>query len=191
MKFSVSYIHITNGLVERSFRTLVGIINCYPEKSNSKDWCRLVGPACYAYNATPHVGLGVSPMEALFGVKPRLMIDVPLFPTPSQPLEVQDRLRWLEEVRIILKKNLEKSQVTQANNFAKRHRIITFEPGEKVLIYDPAKKVGVTEKMRKKWEKEGVVEAKINDGLYMVRSNGVSQQFQIDRLKKFYEGGKE
>lgn len=45
--------------------------------------------------------------------------------------------------------------------------------------------------MRKKWEKEGVVEAKINDGLYMVRSNGVSQQFQIDRLKKFYEGGKE
>lgn len=44
LRFSVAHNHQSNGLVERSFRTLVQMVNCYTEGSNPRNWCKLIAP---------------------------------------------------------------------------------------------------------------------------------------------------
>lgn len=189
LRFSIAYQHQTNGMVERSFRTIVQMINCYTEKNNPRNWCQLIEPCCLSYNSTPHVATGVSPVEALFGVKSRLNLDLSLIPETADPMTVQDRVRNLEETRKLIRLKSVAAQERQQAEFEQSHKNIKYFPGEAVLIFDPNRKIGVTEKLRKKWDKEGVIVSEVvnQNGLYDVDMGGKIERFHISRLKKIFE----
>lgn len=190
IKFSVAHNHQSNGGVERSFRTLIQMINCYTKGSNPRNWCELIAPLCLAYNSATHVSLGVSPLEALTGVRSRLNLDLELLPEETNRMTVQDRLRFMEEARELMKNSLEEAQRRNAQDFGRRHRVVEYATGNAVLIRDPNRRVGVNEKMRKKFEKTGVIVGKVNEhGLYEVETNGRREKFHITRLRRYYQPG--
>lgn len=78
-KFSSPYRPKTNGLVERTNKTLISILakNIYDDRKN---WDKYFNIIRFNYNIRPQENLGCSPFELVYGRKPMLPYSLPELP---------------------------------------------------------------------------------------------------------------
>ena len=96
-----------NGQCERFNRRLHDLLRTLPPERKRK-WPEHLKELCYVYNTTPHVSTGYSPHYLLFGIDPKLPIDLLL---PNDHEDQANNGEWLT-----LHQNLLREAHQQAQN---------------------------------------------------------------------------
>ena len=143
-----------NGQVERFNSTLLSMLHTLP-KDKKSHWSDHVGKVVHAYNCTKNEATGYSPFYLLFGLSPRLPIDL-IFNTssPSTPVKHREFVdKWKEAMQQAYK--LASEKVSKSTNKSQSHynRKATFTkllPGDRVLVRN--QETGGPGKLRAFWE---------------------------------------
>ena len=108
----------SNGQVERVHQTLMRKIGKL-DTSKKKCWPKHIASICHAYNATRSQVTGYSPYFLMFGLRPRIPIDL-LFPT-GRPAEVKGLDNYVTALYEHLKEAVSKAKLT-ADKEARRYK---------------------------------------------------------------------
>ncbi|VDK40536.1 unnamed protein product [Taenia asiatica] len=82
-----------NGQVERTNRTLVGLLKAFTKGAKPEDWDLSLGRALLAYRATVHTSTGVSPFKMLTGREMRVPSDIFIPSKETTPDNTKEVLR--------------------------------------------------------------------------------------------------
>ena len=92
-----------------------------------------------------------TPFELLYKRKPRLSIEISTLPHGVDEADMQEvraedldalmqaMIEWAEEVNAKAKSNIKKAQEKQKKQFDAKHKPPTFQPGDKVWVYNSRK----------------------------------------------------
>ncbi|KZR98113.1 Uncharacterized protein APZ42_006617 [Daphnia magna] len=138
--------------------TLAAMLSMYVS-SDQRDWDRTLQYVCFAYNTARQESMGYSPFFLLYGREPRLPIDLeldadpnPLLTEEDAAMSYADRLQAdLTEAKEIVKTRMQKVKEKQKETYDARHRELSFQTGDLVLILKPFRKVGKAEKLLHRW----------------------------------------
>ena len=178
----------TDGMVERSNRTLIDILSKYCEKTDN--WDLKLPLVLFAIRTSEHSTTGFSPFSLVYGREAKIPWDIAYGPAPNTPMPREDwvaeRKKHMSKVFQMVQEITKKKQMVQKKYFdSKLGKFQVFEMGEAVMYCDPGtrSKVG---KLNKPWLGPFKVVEKVSDALYKVDLNGKVTMVNAERLKKFY-----
>ena len=113
---TTSYHPAGNGQCERFNRTMHGLLRTLSAEQKQR-WTEHLGELTQIYNSTPHSSTGFSPFYLMFGVEPRLPLDV-YFEDPEREWKNQTATGWLgdhlERLRMAHRKAGERMDIEAA-----------------------------------------------------------------------------
>ena len=187
-----------NGQAERTNRTLAERLAMDLEATDQSDWDEKLSSALAALRTAPNSTTRETPFRLLFGFEARTITDV----GSSQALqsgernsldakEFSTRLTHLQNVHQNVKTRILNEQRKRRKCQETRLRFTPFKEGEKVWVYGPPSKKGVSKKLvADRWRGPYIVTEKLGETLYKVRSQKGKHHFKIvnhRRLKRHYE----
>jgi hypothetical protein len=177
----------TNGLAEKQCKTMTDMLALYV-KNNQKDWDLFIPYLVFAYNTARQDSTKYSPFYLVYGRDPVLPIDICLN-LPKVFFEIEDISSRFIEARILVKQSVLDSRRRQIESYNKRHRNITFEIGDKVLVYIKTRKVGLSEKLINQFYGPYEVIEKLTPVTYLLENMQNKKQIKthIDRIKPYYD----
>ena len=186
---TTTYHPCTDGMVERSNRTIIDVLSKYCEAE--PDWDLKLPLVLFAIRTSEHATTGFSPFNLVYGQEARVPWDVVYGDAPNTPMP---RERWVAERREHMSKVFKmvqdltsRRQLQQKQYFDKNKsgKFQTFLVGEQVMYCDPAarKKQG---KLNKPWFGPYQVLEKLSDALYKLQMHGKEVIVNTQRLKKYY-----
>mgnify|MGYP002655008442 CR=1 FL=1 len=128
---STSYHPQTDGQTERTNRTIQQILRSYVHPFHD-DWADYLPIAEAAYNQAVSSATGVSPFEAMYGYMPRTPATAAL--SPSHVPAADSYIRRMEDIRALIRANLEKAKAQQSVHADTHHRDLIFSIGDKVRL---------------------------------------------------------
>ena len=153
----------TNGLVERTHQTIMGMIEKLGEDKKANWPCHLAEIE-HAYNATRSTVTGYSPHYLMFGWWPRLLVDF-VFPTiggneaPTREASTRSVDMYVASVRDRLRSALWEAQAQstaeacwQKQYYNRKIGTVNLKPGDLVLVKADASKG--KRKIKDRWEEE-------------------------------------
>ena len=176
-----------NGQCERMNQTLIHLLATLPpaEKHN---WPKHLPEVCYFYNTSPHSSTGMSPYRLLFGVDPRLPIDLHLG-SVSEPKThgeevIQQHVRRVNQARDRAREHINKKHELTDEQPAKRQ--IDLNVGDQVLLrqHPEGRHKLVDRHKDKPYTVTGIPTAR--EGCYTVKLNGHELQCHGSNLRKYY-----
>ncbi len=181
----------TNGLVERFNHTLCVMLSMYVH-DNPKDWDLFLPFVIHSYRNTPHSSTGFAPNELMRSYSPKTPLELRLpeiahevvKSTRAQFDEVQARIaRMNEEVT----ERIKKAQRVQSEYYNANRRDISFEVGDRVWFYWPARGVNAPMlKLSLPWSGPYWITERIGPVNYrLMKPDGstLKQKVHVDRLK--------
>ena len=190
-----SYHRQTNSSAERWMSVIAQAIrtSCRPDQ---KDWPSLLPGIMMAYRATPSTqSTQYSPYFMLFGREMKLPFDVEWIPKQNLGNLAQHHLthilRNLEEARKIATSNIEKAKDTYKKYNDQKVKEPTYEPGDKVWLYNPKVPVGLSRKFHRKWT--GPFYITLKGPNYTVKLRACSDNSEVksmihcNRLKPYFD----
>ena len=177
----------SHGLVERFNRTLKDMLAKYVD-ADGADWDQYVGFLEMAYNSAKHTVTGHSPYFLATGREMRLPLDE-LAGEQDTAIPVrtflEDRMRTLGAAFRAVRHRAAGS----ADAALQRQpcRLRSYQPGESVLVSDPAASVGGGRKLAPRFKGPGRIIERVldSDVLYRVELGGKQLVLHHDRLKPF------
>ncbi|KZS18242.1 Uncharacterized protein APZ42_015657 [Daphnia magna] len=150
-KTTASYHPQANGQVERMNHTLATMMSMYIS-SDQKNWDGMLQHICFAYNTSRQESTGFSPFFLLYGRDQILPIDLILGSLSDSQGETEisyanKMMENLTAARSIVRTRLSQVQEKQKRYYDASHRDVTFQKGEKVLVYKPIRKKGKSDKL--------------------------------------------
>lgn len=144
----------TNGVIERTHRTLKDMVSHYINDQH-RDRDEWLPYAVSAYCSTKHSMLGESPFFLLFGRDIELPYDE-IFKTLRVRYDtdvnyVSEFLQRIQLAHYKAREHLLRTTDRVHNCFNKKTEPSKFQAGDRVYLFDPAVKVGVSSKLAKKW----------------------------------------
>ena len=133
----------TTGLAEKSVGNVTNMIAMYVN-SNQDNWDTTLSFITFAYNSAVQRTTKMAPFMTMFGRPPVLPVDV-VMNLPSQPYPLDIAERFVDAWTLV-RERIKDSQFGQTVQYNKFRRDVEFKPGDKVLVYTPVRKVGMTEK---------------------------------------------
>lgn len=156
----IDHLHTTayrpqsNGKLERSHRTLKDMLSHYVDESH-KDWDNWVPYAVSAFCSMTHSSLGESPFYLLFGRDIELPYDEILQPIRTRyDTDTNYVSEFLQRMKIAHQKAREHSEIATERmhkNFNKKAAPVNIKTGDRVYLWEPASKQGLSSKLMKKW----------------------------------------
>ena len=141
----------------------------------------------FAYRSSVHSTTGLTPFEIVYGRKAVLPIDIQYELTSSSDgsyyASLKQRLDVIKEKvykRTLAAKRTQKKQYDKTINFE------SYKEGEKVRVYNPSHKPGLSGKLTHRWSKPMTITEKISELLYKILDNDTGKQklIHFNRLKK-------
>ena len=178
----------TDGMVERSNRTLIDVLSKFAEKV--PDWDLRLPLVMFAIRTAKHTTTRFSPFFLTYGKEARIPLDI-VFGSPSQPLPqeewVEARRKELEEVFRLVRQHTDRAQRYQKEYYDKnvKGKLESFKIGENVMLCDPTcrQREG---KLNSPWLGPYKVVDKISDALYKVKIKDNDIFYNVERLKRYY-----
>ena len=165
----------SDGLVERFNRTLSTQLAIVVER-HQRDWDRHLPLIMMAYRSAVQESTGCTPAALMFGRELRTPVDLAFGSPPCPDLPGEPGREYLHSLR---------QQLMEAHDFARRRqeqagekqkraydvhcRGRPFSPGEKVWVYNPTRKKGISPKLTSKWVGPCEVLEQLSDVVYRVR----------------------
>ncbi|UYV76764.1 hypothetical protein LAZ67_14001975 [Cordylochernes scorpioides] len=163
----------TNGLTERLNKTIADMLSMYVDV-NQKDWDEILPFVTFAYNTAKQESTGFSPFYLVHGREAETPLDLlfPKFPSEDEDDFIQTLGSRAEEARQLARIHTMRSQGENKLRYDAHHRNIVYQPGDLVWIYIPVRKVGLSEKLMRRYFGPYRVTRKISDVTYEVETFG-------------------
>ncbi|UYV79891.1 hypothetical protein LAZ67_18000994, partial [Cordylochernes scorpioides] len=163
----------TNGLTERLNKTIADMLSMYVDV-NQKDWDEILPFVTFAYNTAKQESTGFSPFYLVHGREAETPLDLlfPKFPSEDEYDFIQTLGSRAEEARQLARIHTMRSQGGNKLRYDAHHRNIIYQPGVLVWIYIPVRKVGLSEKLMRRYFGPYKVTRKISDVTYEVETFG-------------------
>ncbi|UYV61212.1 K02A2.6-like [Cordylochernes scorpioides] len=194
-KTTTAYHPQTNGLTERLNRTIADMLSMYMDL-DQKNWDEMLPFITFAYNTARQESTGFTPFFLVHGREAETTLDT-IFPYSSAS-EGEEFIQLVasraEEARQIARHHIFKAQETNKLNYDARHKGKVYQPGDLVWIFTPIRRVGLSEKLLKRYFGPYKVIKKISDVTYEVEAFGKSDKrrkgrdtVHILRMKPYYD----
>ncbi|UYV60360.1 K02A2.6-like [Cordylochernes scorpioides] len=160
----------TNGLTERLNRTMADMLSMYVDL-DQKNWDEILPFVTFAYNTAKQEATRFTPFFLVHGREAETPLDA-LFPYPETTDSdeyIQELETKAEEARQIARFHILKAQDVYKTNYDSKHRRVAYHPGDLVWIYIPVRRVGLCEKLMRRYFGPYHVTRKLSDVTYEVR----------------------
>ena len=186
----------SDGMVERFNKTLEAMLSTVVS-DNQKDWDEWLPYVMMAYRSSVHETTSHTPCLMMFGREMNLPIDI-MFPPPphetrdANPSEYVQKLQSsLETVFDVARDKTETSVNRQKMNYDIHSNYKVFNSGDKVWLFTPTRKKGLSPKLQRFWDGPYIVKDKLSDVTYRIKKSQRSKPKVVhhDRLKLYTKGG--
>ena len=188
---TTSYHPECDGLVERFNHTFTTIISMYVSE-HQKDWDHFILYALFAYRTAVQASTNETPFYLMYCRDPRLPIDATLLKAQEAYENTDDYRHVITdrfiEARKLTSDNIELAQQRQKAQYDKRAKEVTYEVGQRVWLYTPNKKKGLSSKLTHNWHGPFRILAKKSPVNYLLDSNderNYIHNVHVNRLKPF------
>ena len=161
---------------------------------NQKDWDRWISLGLLAYRSSKHEVTGFTPSELCQGRELRLPLDLlrgrPLGENAESERGYLSKLKKkLIFIHDVARRRLGLKSQRMKLWYDLRDRRLSFEPGQKVWLYNPRRIVGRAPKLQSNWEGPYEVVRKINEVVYCIRKSKRHRNkiVHLDRLALYQE----
>ena len=183
----------TQGLVEKLNGTLIQSISMYVNRGQT-DWDLYIPSILFAYRVSPSAATQESPFYLLYGRECRLPIDVSFL----QPSDVsssidEHRKRIVENVersQNIARENIQKAQQKMKAQYDRHAKDRNFIVGQKVWVYTPKTKKGLSKKLLHLWHGPYRLVEKKTFCHFLLRNidnKGVKFAVHVNRMKPYVD----
>lgn len=146
---TTSYHPQSNGQVERINAVIAQTLSMYAMDTH-QDWSLYVPFCQHLINTSFQESVQSTPFELLFGYKPRLPFDNIFYPE-LRDVSRSEQLQVLVKMRDLAKERIASVQEKMKERIDPKRREPSFKIGDLVRIKSEARKVGVTQKLRRTW----------------------------------------
>lgn len=186
----------SDGLVERFNRTLSTQLAILVDKQQH-DWDLHLPVILWAYRTAVQESTHCTPALLMFGHELRTPVDLvfgpppgaeqPVGPGPSYICDLKQRLQVAHE---LARECLTAAGLKQKRAYDSRCQGKNFEPGDKVWVFCPERKKGLSPKLTSQWAGPSVVIHRLSDVVYRVRlrKRGRLVVLHRDRLAPYQPG---
>jgi transposase InsO family protein len=182
----------SDGQSEREIRTLITALRAFCN-DHQNDWDDYLDMIELGFNSTIQSSTQRSPYELLYGVKPRLPIDVALAPIAPHNPAALDRATRMQEALKFARGQLLDAQERQAVNANRHRRPDAFAVGDRVLLSTE----GLTlrdfgNKLCSRFIGPFAITAVVNANAYTLalppQLKALHPTFNIEKLKRYRDG---
>ncbi|UYV79189.1 hypothetical protein LAZ67_17001439, partial [Cordylochernes scorpioides] len=167
--FTTAYHPQTNGLTERLNKTLVDMLSMYVDV-DQKNWDSVLPFITFAYNTARQETTGFSPFFLVYGREAETMLDAlfPYQPDYEEDEYISHLMMDAEEARQLARLQTLKTQDINKERYDSRHKPVYYDVGDLVWVFTPVRKVGLSEKLLKKYFGPYRITKKLSDVNYEV-----------------------
>lgn len=194
-RMTTAYHPQTNGLTERFNKTLADMLSMYVDVEQ-KDWDTILPVVTFAYNTARQDTTGFTPFFLLHGREAETTMDTlfPFQPDDTQDDYVKQLITRVEEARQLARIRTLAAQEKDRQRYDDKHRPVAYSPGDLVWIFTPVRKVGLSEKLLKRYFGPYRVIRRLSDVTYEVEDYEPSSKRQkrrdivhVLRMKPYYD----
>ncbi|GFW00968.1 transposon Tf2-9 polyprotein [Trichonephila clavipes] len=151
-RFTTAYHPQTNGLTERFNKTLADMLSMYVDVEQ-KNWDGILPFVTFAYNTAKQETTGFTPFYLLHGREAETTLDTML---PFCPNDFDDNnstkiAARAEESRQLARVHTLRAQDKDRRRYDSKHQMVSYALGDLVWIYTPVRKVGLSEKLLRRY----------------------------------------
>ncbi|GFW06995.1 transposon Tf2-11 polyprotein [Trichonephila clavipes] len=151
-RFTTAYHPQTNGLTERFNKTLADLLSMYVDVEQ-KNWDEILPFVTFAYNTAKQETTGFTPFYLLHGREAETTLDtmLPFCPNDFDDNNITKIAARAEESRQLARVHTLRAQDKDRRRYDSKHQMVSYAPGDHVWVYIPVRKVGVSEKLLRRY----------------------------------------
>ncbi|GFU82592.1 hypothetical protein TNCV_685681 [Trichonephila clavipes] len=151
-RFTTVYHPQTNGLTERFNKTLADMLSMYVDVEQ-KNWDEILPFVTFAYNTAKQETTGFTPFYLLHGREAETTLDtmLPFCPNDFDDNNITKIAARAEESRQLARVHTLRAQDKDRRRYDSKHQMVSYAPGDLVWVYTPVRKVGLSEKLLRRY----------------------------------------
>ncbi|GFU65968.1 hypothetical protein TNCV_3240141 [Trichonephila clavipes] len=151
-RFTTAYHPQTNGLTERFNKTLADMLSMYVDVEQ-KNWDEILPFVTFAYNTAKQETTGFTPFYLLHGREAETTLDtmLPFCPNDFDDNNITKIAARAEESRQLARVHTLRAQDKYRRRYDSKHQMVSYAPGDLVWVYTPVRKVGLSEKLLRRY----------------------------------------
>ncbi|UYV77740.1 hypothetical protein LAZ67_15002095 [Cordylochernes scorpioides] len=194
-RFTTAYHPQTNGLTERFNKTLGDMLSMYTGVEQ-KDWDQVLPYVTFAYNTAKQEATGYTPFFLVHAREAETYIDavLPYLPDEISNDYVGELVTRAEEARQLSRSRLLQSQAKDRRLYDQKHTPVYYQKNDLVWVFTPIRKVGLSEKLLKRYFGPYKVTKKLSEVTYEVepvdpspRSRKAKDIVHVIRMKPYLD----
>ncbi|GBN78221.1 hypothetical protein AVEN_63595-1 [Araneus ventricosus] len=168
-----------NGLTERFNKTLADMLSMYVDVEQ-RNWDTILPFVTFAYNSAKQDTTEFSSFFLVHGRDIATPLDVVLpHDTENHAVNyVQQLITRAEEARQLAKLHILDSQAVDKRRYDERHRPVNYNVGDLVWVFTPVRKVGLSERLLRRYFGPYRITRRLSDVTYEVQSIEVTSRRQ-------------
>ncbi|GFX96043.1 hypothetical protein TNCV_2289331 [Trichonephila clavipes] len=151
-RFTTAYHPQTNGLTERFNKILADMLSMYVEVEQ-KNCDEILPFVTFAYNTAKQETTGFTPFYLLHGRETETTLDtmLPFCPNDFYDNNITKIAARAEESRQLARVHTLRAQDKDRRRYDSKHQMVSYAPGDLVWVYTPVRKVGLSEKLLRRY----------------------------------------
>lgn len=168
--------------------------------TEQKNWDEILPFVTFAYNTAKQETTGFTPSYLLHGREAETTLDtmLPFCPNDTDGDYISKIIARAEESRQLARVQTLKSQDKDRRCCDSKHRMVSYAPGDLVWIYTPVRKVGLSEKLMRRYFGPYQVLRRLSDVTYEVqdfdpvsRRRKLKDVVHVLRMKPYHDPAKQ